>query len=111
VAFEVFDRRLALAERKPPTLTITRSGTIGISASSYAALGFPRSVELLFDQGERLIGLRPSVEAYAYAVLGTKSHFVAAQRLVRHMSIPHETPLRLAAEMRGDVLVVDLKFT
>lgn len=56
--WEVFDR----AERSvgdAPAVSIQRRGILALNAAAYHALGDPDRVELLYDRGERLIGIRP----------------------------------------------------
>ncbi|PZS30953.1 MAG: hypothetical protein DLM58_12765 [Pseudonocardiales bacterium] len=56
--FETFSRDLLQLKAKP-RVTILRRGILSLNQPAYSAFGSPDAVELLYDPGERVIGLRP----------------------------------------------------
>lgn len=114
--FEVFDKRVA-----PTTaelyVTIQKRGTISLNQAAHAALGKPEAVELLFDAGEQIMGLRPAdaVAAHGYTLRpsskrgGIVSVYVfSGVAFVRYYDIDVSASRRWKAYMEDGVLCVKL---
>jgi hypothetical protein len=112
--WEVFKRQRAPLS-KDPFVTVQKRGTISINEIAHSALGSPDAVELLFDQDERLIGIRkvnPGVEhAYPVRPLGAngRSFLIAGNAFTQYYGIEATVARRRPARLIDDVLVVDLK--
>ncbi len=115
--FERFDKRsVPIAEN--PFVTIQMRGPLSLNYSAYKMLGEPKAVELLYDQEDKIIGLRPvsPKEAYAFPVRpqGRKdkrpsNYVIAGQAFTKHYGIDTSVAKRYPAEMQGDIMAVDLK--
>ncbi len=115
--FERFDKRsVPIAEN--PFVTIQMRGPMSLNYSAYKILGEPEAVELLYDREDKIVGLRPvsPKEAYAFPVRpqGRKdkrpsNYVVAGQAFTKHYGIDTSVAQRYPAELREDVLAVDLK--
>jgi hypothetical protein len=113
--FRAFDRSTAQF-LKTPTFTIQVRGTLSLNGSAFQALGSPTHVELLYDEDERVIGLRPceseTIRSYPIRPQGTNSqhtYLVAGKAFLQFFGIPFDTPLRYRPEVVDGILVVDLK--
>lgn len=112
--FEVFQKGLRML--KGPKVTIQRAGNIGLNEASFVALGEPAALELMYDRKRRVIGFRKAPEDSLYGCATrpsgpgrAKSAVVSAKTFLMHYEIPFDAPLRYAAEMVDDILIVDLK--
>lgn len=112
--FESFHRRM-LALKDEPHLTIHRRGTISINRSGYEALGAPDAVELLFDRGKQIVGLRAIAEdaENAYQLRRPASStrgpwVVSAMAFTRFYDIDTSESVRRTAYLDDDVLCTDL---
>lgn len=112
--FETFKRHRMPSTREP-TLTIQKRGALSLNSAAFKALGSPKHVELLYDQDERLIGIRKTTAsmAHAYPVRGIgkneATHVVSGKAFLAYYGIPRDIARRWTAEERDDMLVVDLK--
>jgi hypothetical protein len=111
--FEVFTGRAHPAGEEK-AITIHRRGLVSVNRAAHVALGEPEAVELLYDRGERVMGLRgvsPEVQ-HAYPVRrqrATSSLLVSGRAFTRCYGIPTDAARRYRARMLGNVLAVDLK--
>ena len=98
-----------------PTLTIQKRGSLSLNSAAFEALGSPKHVELLFDQDERLIGIRKTTAAmpHAYPIRGVgkngATHVVSGKAFLAYYDIPRDVARRWIAKKQDDLLVVDLK--
>jgi hypothetical protein len=81
--FEVFTGRFKPASSKTMRVTLNKRGVFSLNSATYAALGQPKFVELLYDRASKVIGLRPTEETtkHAYPVRSqrnAKSYLVGA---------------------------------
>lgn len=119
--FESFTRKSARLTREP-TVTIQKKGVMGLNSSAYESLkGDHREidgklpVELLFDRGEQVVGLRVTEEANpdAYFVRRQKlspSYLVAGRMFFTHYGVELGKTRRYRARMYGEgVLGFSLK--
>jgi hypothetical protein len=111
--FEVYTGGSA-SRRKGAVVTIYGTGHLSLSPEAFEALGSPEAVELLFDRGERVIGLRradPDLP-HSYRVrrpANSPSYAVYGKTFLRHYGVELGPARRYPAAMVGDVLAVDLK--
>jgi hypothetical protein len=113
--FETFSRRM-MPLKAEPHVTIQRRGTISLNRSSFAALGSPDAVELLYDRGQRIVGLRPVAAraANAYHVRPSSSApgsplVISAMAFTKFYDIDTSLTRRFDAYLEDGVLCVDLK--
>lgn len=111
--FEVFDKRTTPLVKRPE-VTIQTKGMLSMNASAYHALGTPKAVELLYDRGQRVVGMRPvEPEApHAYPIRGVKSgstYMVSGRAFFGYYDISTERPVRREAAIVEGVLIIDLK--
>ena len=115
--FEEFDRSAAPAPTTP-FVTIQRKGLLSLNRGAYEAIGRPEAVTLLYHREQRVVGLRPAEPGNprAYPVRrqggkegGAQSHLVAGTAFTRHHDIDTSVARRYGVELRGGVLLIDLK--
>lgn len=110
--FEVFDRRAAPMVLAP-FVTIQKNGPIGLNYAAYQAMGEPVAVELLFDRGNQLVGIRPTQDtdprAYPVRSQTSRSYILAGQAFTKHYQIDTSVARRYEATVRDRMLVIDLK--
>jgi hypothetical protein len=114
MSFETFRRQRAPTTRDP-AVTIQKRGTLSLNLPAYAALGQPEAIELLFDRGQRLMGLRgvdPSADS-AYVVRplgrGNSTWLVSGKAFMNYYGIDTEVARRWTGRLEDDLLVLDLK--
>jgi hypothetical protein len=112
--FESFSRGL-LQLKAEPQITILRRGTISLNRSAYAELGSPVAVELLYDSGALMVGLRPIDvhEPNAYVVrhpagVGRGPFVITAMAFTKFYGIDTSQSLRRDAFVEDGVLCVNL---
>jgi hypothetical protein len=81
--------------------------------AAYSLLGEPEQVELLYDPGARLIGLRAvgTDVSHAYPVRQQKSSsslLVSGRAFTRFYGVSTDVARRYSAKMIGNVLAIDL---
>ena len=111
--FETFTRR-ATPLAAEPRVAIQKRGTISLNRSAFEALGSPAAVELLFDKGEQVVGIRPVPPdvRHSYPLRKQPSSFsylIAGQAFCNYYGIPTGETRRYAATTIDDVLAIDLK--
>ena len=115
--FEEFDRSAAPAP-STPFVTIQRKGLLSLNRGAYEALGRPAAVTLLYHREQRIVGLRPAepTNPRAYPLRrqggkagGSQSYLVAATAFTLHHGIDTSVARRYGVEIRGTVLLIDLK--
>ncbi len=111
--FSKFDPQ-TVSEAKKPELTIRAKGGLVLNKPAYQLMGEPTAVELLYDEGQTVIGLRTApADAHGAHRLRTISkgerHVVSGAAFLRHFEIPFGDPVKREVQMSGDILVVDLK--
>ena len=116
MAFEVFDKRHAPLS-KAPAVTILKRGTFSLNRAAYALIGEPKTVELLYDKSERIIGLRPASDDMAHgypvrpqtAAKDTGPVLVAGSAFTQYYGIDTETSMRYLPTTQDGILCIDLK--
>ena len=95
-------------------VTIQRAGrTIAFNEAAFVALGRPEALELLYDRGRSIVGLRAASKdaEHAYQVRhntrGT-THMVSGELFTKYYGITADVARRWRGVMEGDVLCVDL---
>jgi hypothetical protein len=109
--FEVFKKR-SKPRNGQPYVTIQRSGALSINTAAYEALDSPKAVELLYDQQERIMGIRPADAGseFAYPIRGVRGSYVFSGIAFTHYyDIDTEVSRRWSAYLDDGVLCVDLK--
>ena len=112
--FESFSKNQA-QRHTDPQITVLQRGTLSLNRSAYLALGSPKAVELLYDSGDRVVGLRPTdVHAPNAAVVrqpsrGEKGPFlVTAMAFARFYGIDTTQSLRREAVLEDGILCMGL---
>lgn len=112
--FESFSRTM-LPLKADPQLTVQKRGAISLNRSAFAALGFPDSIELLYDREQRVVGLRPvdpkADNAYAVRRASTSTSgpwVISAMAFTKYYDIDTTRTLRWPAYLDNDVLCADL---
>jgi hypothetical protein len=112
--FETFKRN-RMPSTGEPALTIQKRGALSLNTAAYEALGSPKHVALLYDRDEKLIGMRkvPATAPHAYVVRGVgtnlATHVVSGKAFLSYYEIPRDVARRWTAQVKDDVLVIDLK--
>jgi hypothetical protein len=115
MVFEVFDKRLTPLS-KAPSVTIQRRGLFSLNRAAHALLKEADTVELLFDRGERMIGIRavaPDVP-HGYEVrpqTKTKTTgplIIAGTAFTQYYDIDTTVSRRWTPKLIEDVLCIDL---
>lgn len=112
--FEAFSRRM-LSLRDGPYITIHTRGTFSLNRSSFLALDEPAAVELLFDTGRNIVGLRrmePRDER-CYPVRTTSRSgngpwIISAMAFTKYYGIDLSVSRRWQAYLEDDVLCANL---
>jgi hypothetical protein len=96
-----------------PTLTIMRSGMIGLNDAAFDALGRPAWVVLRFHREKRLLAIRPTTEDVPHKYkLNTndrdKNVMFSAKSFCGNYGIELDESRRRTAKLVGSGLVVDL---
>lgn len=111
MAFEVFDKRKS-ALGKAPSATLQRKGLLSLNAPAHQLINSAESVELLYDREKRIIALKPSTEAHAYAFRvankNTGQVVVSLTAFTEHYGIDTSTSQKLNPRKEGDMLLLDL---
>ncbi len=112
--FEVFTRRSSRPSATEAMMTIQKRGTFSLNRAAFEGMGEPEAVELLYDGGERLIGLRPVAASvkHAYPVRkqpNAASYLLAGNAFCAHHGIPVGESRRYNATIVEGMMVVDLK--
>jgi hypothetical protein len=117
VKFERFDKRQTPIAGSP-FATIQRGGRVmTINRVAHEMLGSPEAVELLFNEENRVIGIRQvsKTEPYAFPLRGQSrkghepsNYVVAMQAFTKHYGIDTSVAMRYPAEMQDDVLTIPL---
>jgi hypothetical protein len=111
--WETFKRQ-RYAPSDQPLVTLQKKGIFSLNRAAYDALGSPKAVELLYDRNDRLIGLRkvsPVVpHAYKVRMFGKTgmSWLVSGAAFTNYYGIDVSRPVRRAARVEKDTLVLDL---
>lgn len=95
-------------------MTITQRGCLLLNRAARAAMGEPEAVELLYDQAERIVGLRPvpveTPHAFRVGISGDGAWgSIGALGFVRHYGIDRSVARRRLAYLDDGVLCVDLR--
>lgn len=112
--FETYKRQ-RLTPSGEPFITIQKKGIFSLNRAAYEALGAPDAVELLYNREDRLIGIRKvnkSVgHAYSVRAFGKSgmTWLVSGTAFLSYYDIPIPDPVRRAARVEKNMLVVDLK--
>jgi hypothetical protein len=98
-----------------PYVTIKRSGAIALNLTAYQELGRPQSVELVYDQRSRVIGIHPVDKAFAHCVyvrrasMSLNGPFVlSARAFLDHYGLFGGSTEKWSADMVDGVLCVNL---
>jgi len=113
--WEEFRERPATGQRKTtPSVSILRSGKMGLNRAAFDLLGRPGAIVFAYDRARCAIGLRAATlgEPGAYTVnqRGSWSSWrVSGAAFLRRFSIEvGDKPSSLDARLEGDFLVIDL---
>lgn len=105
--WDVFHRK---SDRLPEGswVSISSRGDLTLSLDAFDSIGYPSSVELLFDKEGRRIGIRPadSIHSYKVGAGGKTIRRIAARAFAEHYGIPRSC--RFKATVEEGVLVIDL---
>ncbi len=112
MAFEKFGKSRAVLGRTP-NVTIQARGIISINQAAYARIGSPEFVDLLYDEDERLIGIRRAEDpedGHRVRVADQKgaSAVVSGTAFTNYYGIPNEESLRWEPRIEDEMLIVDL---
>lgn len=112
--FESFSRQMQTSKDEP-CVTIHKRGTMSLNRPAYESIGFPASVELLFDRGAKMIGLRevPHDLPNAYHVRASTPSpsgpwVISAIAFTKYYDIDTTHSKRWAAYLQDGILCVDL---
>jgi hypothetical protein len=98
---------------KLPVVGIQKKGILSLNQGAVNALGIPEAVEVLYDEEERLFGIRPaesSARTYPLRKMGSSgTYLISAKAIADVLGIDTTIARRYDAKMIEDVLVVDLK--
>jgi hypothetical protein len=113
MGFEKFGKSKAVLGRTP-NVTIQARGIISINKAAYVRIGSPEFVDLLYDEDEELIGIRPAEDpkdGHRVRVAGQQgaSAVVSGTAFTNYYGIPNKESLRWEPSFDGDMLVIDLK--
>ncbi len=111
--WEVFDRK-SRPSVKQPLISIQASGNFSLNEASYNAIGRPGFIELLYDAGEQIVGIRAvgekSPRAYPVTPQANGRTFQTGGRaFCAYYEIPTGKARRFAGELIEGVLAVRLK--
>lgn len=115
MGFEVFKKSSAPVPTVP-SVTIQKRGLISLNRAAFKMLREPEAVELLWDSGRRIVGLRSSSiqspDAYPARPQSTKSDrgpiLIAGSLFTRYIGLDTSEAKRWVPYMEGDVLCLDL---
>ncbi len=110
--FQWFDRGAAPRTTRS-RVGIQKRGNFSLNRAAYENLGEPSHVKLGFDEARRLIGIKAADpdEPNAYGVRKqprAANYIFSGIAFANHYGIPTDQARRYWAEMRGDVLTIDL---
>jgi hypothetical protein len=111
--FEVFTI-VGQVKETGPTLTLRADGRVSMNRAALELLGRPALVELLYDKGRAILGIRASSATVPHAriLLGEKSapdrRYVGARALLRFYGIVGARVKPGTTKQYGDVLAVEL---
>ncbi|MDP9115721.1 MAG: hypothetical protein M3O28_00330 [Actinomycetota bacterium] len=110
--FETF-RRALLPLKSEPFVTIQKRGTMSLNLSAFVALDSPVSVELLYDRGKEIVGIRvadPRADnAYHVRTTSPSGPFVvSAMAFTKFYDLDIAVTRRWPAYLDNGVLCVDL---
>lgn len=116
MAFELFEKGSAPVS-SVPSLTIQKRGLMSLNDAAYKLLNEPEAVHFLWDADERLIGIQAAsvndLNAYPARrqnqAKGTGPVLIAGTLFTRFIGLDTTEARRWAPELRGGMLVVDLK--
>jgi hypothetical protein len=113
--FSTFDRR-SVPVTAMPLITLQARGNLSLNRKAYQELGEPETVELLYDEGQKIIGLRPvdpsTPHAYPVREMGRRgsNYYVAGKAFCDFYGIETGVARRyMAHSYPGDVLGIDLR--
>lgn len=105
----------SFAPSKEPFVSVQRRWkTIGINQAGYVAVGEPEAVELLFDESEKILGLRKVSPSESYAIpvrkqANARNYLISSQGFANYFGLQADVGRRLPAKLEEGVLTVDLK--
>ena len=108
--FEKFSRANRLSAH--PMATIQKRGTLTINRGAYEALGQAPTVELYFDPGEKVLGLRPadpeSPDAYPVRKQrNCRGYVVSLSAFCRFYGLDRSASRRYEVALVAGTLVID----
>ncbi len=88
--------------------------TIGLNQASFLAVGEPEAVELLFDESEKILGLRKVSPSESDAIPVRKqdrarNYVISSQGFASYFGLQADVGRRHPAKLEDGVLTVDLK--
>lgn len=114
--FEVFTKRMAPLGKKP-SVTIQKRGLFSINRAAHALLGEPKTVELLFDRQDHVVGMRAVDEDAPHAYVlrpqspakDTGPLIIAGGLFTQFYEIDTSVSRRWIPTFEDGILRVDLK--
>ncbi len=111
--WKLFDRK-SQPKTREPRVTLQASGNFSFNEVAYEALGSPEFVEMLYHEGDKLIGFRAATEksAHAYPIgpqANARTFQTSGKAFCSAFGIETGTARRFAPKVEGELLVVDLK--
>jgi hypothetical protein len=105
--FVEFSREDTRGRREEPMFTLQASGLLSFNHAAFVVLGEPAAVALLYDAGERVVGVREvgndHQNAYPVRRQGqSMTYLVSAQGFVAHHEIPKVKARRFLGHDYGD---------
>lgn len=100
-----------------PTITVQRSGSLGISRAAYQLIGSPEAVEFFWDADRHMIGVGPASKdalgSYPVRPNGTGTSqrgpvTVSAVAFTKHIGLELKEAYRWVVELEEGMLVFDV---
>jgi hypothetical protein len=109
----LFDRK-SQPKTNAPRVTLQAAGTFSMNEAAFEALGRPAQVEMLYHEGEQLVGFRPAGEesAHSYPIKpqqNARTFQTGGRAFCSAFGIETGTARRFAAKVESGLLVIDLK--
>lgn len=98
-----------------PTITVQRSGSLGISRAAYQLIGSPEAVEFFWDADRHMVGVGPAAKdalgSYPVRLNGAAERgpvTVSAVAFTKHIGLELKEAYRWVVTLEDDMLVFDV---
>lgn len=116
MSFKVFEKGSAPVATVP-AVTIQKRGLVSLNDAAYRMLEEPDAITFLWDEDERLIGMRKASEndlnGYPTRRQASKKGngpvLIAGSTFMKYVGVSTECARRWTPQMQDDMLVIDLK--